>query len=361
MDAALSDGGDASRIYVMIARPKEADECDGYVKAISARHGYHQWVWREVVEATFQHQPYYLAARQSGVIRGVLPLFLIRSRLFGHALISLPFFSYGGLLADNADIAGELLGAASILSLELGARYVELRQGEALPTGTEDTKAWPRTACKVTMEIQLPPSTDEYLARLSPSRRKRLRYVLRNRFHSQWGGLEALNVFYRIFAINMRNLGTPVYPLKFFAEQLSRMPERIRILTLYDGATPLAAAFLTAHGDTLEMPWAASLPESHRKEAPTVLYWTIIQRAIEEGFQKVDFGRCTPGSGNYHFKRHWRPVERPLYWYYWLRSGASVPDRHPDNPALSLAISLWKRLPLAFANRIGPRLVRSLP
>ena len=334
---------------------RTGERWDAYVTAAAPDRLYHLWVWREVIEETFGHRPYYLAALVDGNIRGVLPLIFIRSRIFGNALVSIPFFSYGGVLADNAQASEELLAYAAKLGTELGVEHVELRQGDACAT------AWTGIASKVTMEVPLPATADEYFNSLSTSRRKRLRYILKNQFRAEWGGLESLATFYRIFATNMRNLGTPVYPREFFANQLRRMPERIRVLTLHDGAQPVAAAFLTAHGATLELPWAASIPASRKKEAPMVMYWMIIQRAIEEGFRQVDLGRCTPGGGNYEFKRHWKPVERPLHWYYWLAPGASMPNLHADNPKFKLATELWKRLPLVIANGLGPRLVRSIP
>lgn len=334
---------------------REPESWDAYVTAAAPDRLYHLWVWREVIEETFGHRAYYLAALGDGQIRGVLPLVYIRSRIFGNALVSIPFFSYGGVLADDDAARDALLEYAADLGAELGARHVELRQGRACAV------PWAGTASKVTMEVRLPATVDEYFSQLSASRRKRLRYILKHPFEVAWGGVEAVGTFYRIFATNMRNLGTPVYPCAFFANQLRRLPDRTRILTLRDGGRPVAAAFLTAHGATLELPWAASLPDSRKKEAPMVMYWTLIQRAIEEGFRQVDLGRCTPGGGNYEFKRHWKPVERPLHWYYWLARGAVLPKLRPDNPRFRLATEIWKRLPLTIANGLGPRLVRSIP
>jgi hypothetical protein len=62
------------------------------------------------------------------------------------------------------------------------------------------------------MEINLPGTAEEYLGTLSTSRRKRIRYNLKRGFHAEWAGAGAIPTFYNIFAVNMRNLGTPVYP-----------------------------------------------------------------------------------------------------------------------------------------------------
>jgi len=338
---------------IELARHREP--WDAYIDSAAPERFYHRWVWRDVIEETFGHRPYYLTAVEDGAIRGILPLVSIRSRLFGNSLISIPFFSYGGVVADTEPAPESLLARAAELGRELGARHIELRQGD------QSAMSWPMSSSKVTMEIHLPATIDDYYNQLSPSRRKKIRYGLRRGLRSEWGGLEAVPIFYKIFATNMRNLGTPVYPIAFFENQMRRLREKIRILSLWDGAKPVAASFVTAHRDTLELPWAASLPDSRKKEAPMIMYWALIERAIEEGFRKVDLGRCSPGGGTYEFKRHWNPVERPLHWYYWLAGSASIPQLRPDNPKFGLASRVWKRLPLVVANGLGPRLVRSIP
>ncbi len=49
----------------------------------------------------FGHPTHYLLAERDGAICGVLPLAEVRSRLFGHALVSTPFCVYGGIVATD--------------------------------------------------------------------------------------------------------------------------------------------------------------------------------------------------------------------------------------------------------------------
>jgi serine/alanine adding enzyme len=328
---------------------------DAYVSEAGSSRLYHRWDWLQVIEETFGHKSYRLAAMEDGAIHGVLPLTFIRSRLFGKFLVSIPFFSYGGVLTREEVARDKLLEGAVDLAKKLGASHIELRQGDSCPTD------WCQATPKVTMEVLLPATVDEYLRQLSASRRKRIRYSLKSGLRVEWGRGETLSVFYKLFALNMRNLGTPVYPRRFFENQISRFGENIRILTLWDHSEPVAAGFVTSHGTTLELPWAASISGHQKKDLSLVMYWHLIERAIEERYEWLDLGRCTRGSGSWDFKRHWNPIERPLHWYYWLEAGASLPEVRPDNPKFRLAKTLWKRLPLAVANGLGPHLVRSIP
>lgn len=333
----------------------QAEPWDHYVEATAPDSLYHRWAWKEIIEESFGHRAFYLAAIGDGEIAGVLPLVQMRSRLFGNFLVSVPFSSYGGILADTSDARDSLLFRAMDLGRELGARHIELRQTRA------DALPWQCASSKVTMEIDLPATADEYWKRLSSGMRNKIRQAQRHNLIIEWGGAEAVPAFYDIFAINMRNLGTPVYSRTFFENQLRHLPDHIRILTIRDANKPVAAGFLTAHRTTFELPWSASLPESRKKYSHVLMFWALIQKAIEEGFRRVDLGRCSPGGGTYEFKRHWNPVERPLHWYYWLPPGTSLPHLRPDNPKFALAAKIWQRLPLAFTNVLGPRIARSIP
>ncbi len=328
---------------------------DAYLDRVPSASNYHYWRWRTPIEQTFGHEPYYLAARDADGIRGVLPLVLVRSRLFGTSLVSMPFFSYGGVLADTPEARDSLLQRAAGLASEVGARHVELRQGDACQLGWQEKKS------KVAMCVPLPAQPEELMGRLSPGVRKKIRQAPRYGLKAQWGGVESLDVFYGIFAQNMRNLGTPVYPREWFANLLRCAPEAIRILTIWDGGDAVAGAFLIAFRDTLEVPWAASLPDSRRKNCNLFLYWTFLEWAIQQGYRSMDLGRCTPGGGNYEFKRHWRGEEKPLHWYYWLASGAALPELRPDAGRYQLATRIWRHLPLPIANELGPRIVRGIP
>ena len=328
---------------------------DGYVEAHPDACNYHRWRWRQVICETFGHEAHYLSASTNNAIQGVLPLVFMSSRMFGDFLVSVPFFSYGGVVADTSEAREALLAKAAELACELRARHVELRQGCECDIG------WRRVAPKVTMKVDLPASVDELAGRLSPKMRKRIRYARKSGLDPRWSGIEGVDHFYPVFATNMRNLGTPVYPRSWFENICRRLPEGVRILTLWKDDRPVAGAFLISFRSTLEMPWAASLPESRESFSPLLLYWTVLEWALENGFREVDLGRCTPGSGNHDFKRRWVCAEEPLNWYYWLAPFTSVPELRPENARYRLAIQAWKHLPLAVANRLGPRLVRSIP
>ncbi len=328
---------------------------DAYVHQAPAASAYHPWAWKTVIEETYGHPSHYLAAVSNRGIQGVLPLVAMKSRLFGHFLVSLPFVNYGGLVASSAGAGELLLERAAGLATELGAQHVELRQGSVAGI------SWQEVMAKVAMVVPLPHTTEDLWNGLSSRLRNKIRHARKHGLECRWGGSELVDSFYSVFAINMRNLGTPVYPRRWFENVCSRLGPAIRILTLWKEGRAVAGTLIYCYRDAAEMPWIASTPEARGDYSTVLLYWIALEWAIQNGYRSMDLGRCSPGSGTHRFKQQWMAEERPLHWYYWLAPGVPVPHLRPDNPRYRLAIRLWQKLPLFVANRLGPRIVRSIP
>ena len=159
----------------------------------------------------------------------------------------------------------------------------------------------------------------------------------------------------------MRDLGTPVYPRSFFAKILRTLPETAGIVLVRLRGEPAAAGFLIGSGARIEVPWASSLRKFNSTSVNMLLYWEMLKVGIEQGYDLFDFGRCTENSGSHRFKKQWGAVQEQLYWHYWVREGADMPNLSPQNPKYGLAIWAWQHLPLFVANWIGPRIVKNLP
>jgi hypothetical protein len=91
-----------------------------------------------------------------------------------------------------------------------------------------------------------------------------------------------------------------------------------------------------------------------------LMYWHLLERAISRGQNQFDFGRSSPDSTTYRFKKQWGAQASPADWQYYLRAGA-VGDMRPDNPRYERLIRLWQRLPVRLTRWIGPTIVRGIP
>lgn len=317
---------------------------------------YHQYGWRNVIENSFGHRTHYLVARDgTKAIRGLLPLTHMKSKLFGNLLVSLPFFNYGGVLADDEDISRALLQEAENIRCATGAEYVELRHLQKL-TGELATKEH-----KVTMILDLRDDGESQWNDLNAKVRNQVRKAEKSGLTVRTGRLELLDGFYEVFCRNMRDLGTPVYGKIFFRNVLSAFPDSTRIISIFLDGRTVASGILVWYRDTLEVPWASSIRDFRELCPNNLLYWEAIKFAIRNGSSKFDFGRSTPDEGTYRFKKQWGAKPLPLYWQYLLKTGTAMPEINPKNPKYEMAIKVWQKLPVGLTKIVGPSIVRNIP
>lgn len=334
---------------------KDSASWDAYVESHPQASNYHRWRWKELIEGTYGHRTFYLAARDGDRIHGILPLVGIKSLLWGRFLVSVPYFSYGGVLAETPETRSQLLHEAEKIARDWHARHIELRHSEP------PDENWQCNTVKVSMSVPLPETSQKYFGSLASRLRNKIRSAQKQGLVARWGKDDLIADFYKVFSCNMRNLGTPVYPRAWFENFLRVARETSHILVIWDGESPVAGTLITTFRDEAELPWIASTPEARGKYSTVFLYWTALEWATQNGFRRVDLGRCTPGSGTHRFKTQWECDEVPLPWSYWVKEGRSLPQLRPDNPRFRLAVETWKRLPLALANALGPRIVRAIP
>src|ERR1035441_4445146 len=91
-------------IRIRVAQATDDDAWDAFARAHRLGSPFHLIAWKACIQESFGYSPYYLVAEEGESIRGVLPLFLVKSWIIGRALISTPFAVYGGVLADSADV-----------------------------------------------------------------------------------------------------------------------------------------------------------------------------------------------------------------------------------------------------------------
>jgi FemAB-related protein (PEP-CTERM system-associated) len=281
-------------------------------------------------------------------------MMLLRHWLFGTFHVSLPWLDYGGIVAEDPETYHHLVHAAVAQARADGAPFMELRYAEKVHSDL------PIREDKITFLLQLGPPEQAW-RRLDSKVRNQVRKAQKAGLTCHFGREELLPEFYRVFARNMRDLGTPVWGVNLFENVLRVFPKTAEIALVRLGDKPLGGGLVLSFKDTVYMPSASSLRAYFHLCPNNLLYWEVIKRACETGYCTFDFGRSTVGSGNYHFKKQWGATVKPLHWQYVLLSEKKIPQLNPSNPRLKVFIEVWKRLPVRLATWLGPRIVRNLP
>ncbi len=321
---------------------------DKYVLASAEASQSHLTGWRRVIERSYGHPSHYLAAYQNGECKGVLPLVAMRDLWLRRSLVSMPFLDDGGICADNDDVRTRL-------SLE-ALRLFEKRKAEALDLRHRyaTNLEFPRNGEKVMMLLQLTSDPDKMWDRFDAKLRNQIRKATKSGLSAEWRGKQGLADFYEILAANMRDLGSPVHSREFFAAIMDEFADSADIMLVYKDRLVIGGALCLFFRGSLIVPWASSLRSYFSLCPNNLLYWTMIRWGCEKGYNTFDFGRSSPSSGTYRFKKQWGAKEEPLHWQYVSRKKRLATTLHADDSRYKWIMHTWSRLPLSVTKALGP-------
>jgi FemAB-related protein (PEP-CTERM system-associated) len=155
--------------------------------------------------------------------------------------------------------------------------------------------------------------------------------------------------------------GTPALPRRYFEALRREFGPDCEVLTVAAPDGRALSSVLSFHFRNEVLPYYAGDDVAARELAANDFkYWELMRRACARGSTLFDYGRSKVGTGPYAFKKNWGFEPQPLHYEYRLLRRDSVPQNNPANAKYRLLIEAWRRLPLAFANRLGPYVVRSL-
>lgn len=323
--------------------------------------------WTSLKEGTVFHLPHWLAAveagtgnramgllaERSGDIAGWFPLTLVHSPIFGRALVSSGFGVEGGVLADCEATEHALCLAAEELARRHACAAVELRGGAA-------PYHWMRqNGSHAVFRRPLARDDEAQLLDIPRKQRAEVRKGLANDLEVTIGNSrDERAVHYSVYCESVRNLGTPVFPRSLFDAVLDRLDADI--LTVRHKGAAVASVLSLYHAGAVLPYWGGGTAAARQLRANDRMYFELMLHARRRGCTKFDFGRSKVASGAFAYKKNWGFDPVPLEYASWTVPGCAPRDADPGSARHSARIALWKRLPLAVTNRLGPVIARGL-
>ena len=163
-----------------------------------------------------------------------------------------------------------------------------------------------------------------------------------------------------IYDESVHNLGTPVFPRRYFRVLKEVFGDACEVLTVLSKQQPVASVLSFFYRDEVLPYYGGGTAAARGVAANDFMYWEVMRRACERGLRIFDFGRSKEGVGSYRFKKHWGFEPEPLHYEYYLVGATDIPNVNPLNPRYQLMIKTWRRLPLRVTRLIGPLLARNL-
>jgi FemAB-related protein (PEP-CTERM system-associated) len=329
---------------------------DEFVRCHPAGSPFHLSAWQQTIQKTFGHQPFHLAAKNlTGQIIGVLPLFLVRSRIFGRLLVSTPQAAYGGILAESESASQAIFQRAVGLATELNVEFLELRSfRNSVPVDSMLEKD-----IYVTFRTALQTDTEANMLAIPRKTRAEVREGSRHGLEFKVDAIGA-SEFFEIYSRSVHQLGTPVFPKQLFVNGMEQFGSDCRIFSVHWQGKLVAAAWTLFYKDEVVPYFGGSIREYNRLAVNSFMYGMLIRYAGENGYNVFDFGRSKKGTGSFDFKRRWGMTMSDLPYQTLLVRRKSMPDTSPLNPKFSKAIQIWQRLPLPLTQFVGPMISKHL-
>jgi FemAB-related protein (PEP-CTERM system-associated) len=335
-----------------ILTPAAAARWDAFVADHPAATVFHLAGWADVMKTAYGHKSHFTLAIEGGAVKGVLPLVELKSRLFGHALISNAFCVAGGPLAVDEPTRLALIKEAERIGRATGAAYVELRD-------TQGAEGW-QTKDDLYAGFEREMDADEAKNLLQIPRKQRavVRKAIEGPFRVTTD--KDVDTFFALFARTVRDHGTPVFPKRYFRAILDTFPNNADVLTIWQDDKPLSSVLSYYFRDRVYPYYTGSDPAARNAGTNDLMNGKLRRHAVARGCKIFDFGRSKIGTGPFSFKKNWGFEPRPIAHQYLLLKRDTLPNVNPTNPRYAKLIEIWRRLPIPVANFVSQFISRNL-
>lgn len=330
---------------------RSAAQWDDYVAKHPDATCFHLYGWRKALETKLGYETRYFGATHRGSLVGILPVAFVSSKLFGTSLVSLPFCSYGGAVADNSSVTTFLNDAAVAFATSKNAGYYEKRIVGSASSPVQDHTYF-------TFRKAIPAGSAEMT--FMPSKR---RNMVRKAITAglTWDVSRDVDKFFHLYAENARAHGTPALPKQFFTCLLESLGSAVDILFVYDkSGQPISCIMSFFDKGVVHAGFAGEIKVARGLAANDFKYWSLYQFAKQRDCKVFDLGRSKVNTGSFDFKKLWGLEPSPITHEVHLISMKEKPTNNPNNPKFAMAIRVWAKLPRFVVDRLGPSIIHGL-
>lgn len=308
---------------------------DDFVKMHPKGSIYFKIAWKDTVVNEFGHESIFIYIEDNEEIVAVLPLFLIHS-IFGKKLVSIPYCPYGGVLSKNDEAEHMLIQEALRLRIKYKADYIELKSLDNQYDSFSTVSNYLTFHLSLEDDFELIESRFSKNTKRNINKAKKLDYEL---------SIDSnINIFYDLYDIHMRKIGTPSLSKRFFHGMALNFGKSLQVATIWYKGVPAASIVLLFSDDSIIYDRGATNYELRHLNLNYALFWELIRKYSNTSHKYFDFGRSVVESGTYQFKNGWRPEIKKMNYQYLVSKG-KLPDYSQESFKRKLFTKLFKKLP----------------
>ncbi|WP_290664997.1 GNAT family N-acetyltransferase [Ignavibacterium sp.] len=297
---------------IKIINPCEIENWNNEILRMNNYSFFHSSEWSQVLSDTYYYKPKYFCLFRNGELSAVVPAMVIKSKLTGSRIVSLPFSDVCEPLFSSIDDLENVKEFIFNYCDNNELRYMEFRTSELkFPFETENF----RTDLRHFLDIAA--DENKLYKLLSENSRRNIKSAGKDGLTiKELNSFEAVKIFYRLQCFTRRKHGLPPQPESFFTNIYKYIISKGKgdILIAYLNNIPVAALMFFRIGTKVLYKFGASSDSNLPKGANHLLMWEAIKKYSSLGYKEFDFGRTeTNHEGLRRFKLGFGADERIIY------------------------------------------------
>ncbi len=343
--------------------PERDEEWDRFVRSHPDGWITHLSGWRRTLEKSYPHIKGHQIALldQDHHIQACLPIYEVRSWLTGNRLVSVPFATLGDPLITTAHDFELLYSEVDVLSKRLSIPRKEIKTLNTANLIKTEALSCSRHFVHHVLELDEPDKMKKKF------HYKSVTYEINKAAKHHLELLAAkdeedLKTFYRLYSATRKRLGLPPQPYVFF-QMLWRtfQPDHLNVwLAKYENQ--IIAALMTFKFGRRVSSEALGWDNRLEKISPNhFLYWEVIKRSYEEGYNLFDFGRTALDNTNLlNFKKHWGTTILDLPQFQAPAASGRNPIGSGDSNKVKIVKAICRHIPQGLYSYFGDFCYRHL-
>ncbi|MEA3429638.1 MAG: GNAT family N-acetyltransferase [Nanoarchaeota archaeon] len=319
---------------MIIELNQESEEWNTFLKNNNHRI-YHTPKFKTFIEDTFRLRPKYIAYKEDNIIRTILPLTPVHSKIFGNRLISVAMLEYGGFAGDESHTNKIIDYIKERYKQKYD--YAEIRQGlDKFNNLNLENKRQKRFILHLN-------TSEELWKNIQKEKRKAIKKSKKNLFTRELT-IKDINKIYKLYLNNMRKFGTPPSPKKFFINFFKLNLGKC-FGSFLDGKL---TAFLLGYTykDRIHVIIANAYSKYLKYRSNDAVHWAFIEWGCHNNFQIFDFGIVRENSGHFEYKRKWGAELKDLNRHIIYLKKDKIKDPNPEDPKLQTILKIYRKLPV---------------
>ena len=316
---------------------------------------YHASAWGMAVEKSYGFSARYFGLMANNELVAVMPGVLMKTLKGKRLLCSLPYCDMGGILADTQADADAL---KALVTEYVSSKGWEFEYRDTVKFSNEEPSEV-ADGTKVRMLYELLDNVDDQMTSFKPKLRSQIKKAIKNGISAHVIASpedEALDQFYEAFAINMRDLGSPVHSKQWFKSIFAEYGNNaFLVLVNFEDKCVGGGIVIHSNGKAV-IPWASTLRDYNKLAPNMLLYWEVLSEVIRRGINNFDFGRSGYNEGTYRFKKQWGAQACPLQWET-LSNKQLVNEVLSEKSSLRASVeNMWQKMPVGLTTTLGPKI-----